>query len=231
MTLHPILKALRAVVLAERRVRNGLTFRARFGFAPPPHWSDLSGYERLLSVILREGLCRVPGDFVEIGAFLGGGTYKLANLLAIHAPEKKLYTIDVFQAARDPTRCTAGDSMAEIYARALRGRDQWTIYKELTRDCANLVTIVGDSAAIELPCQSIAFGYVDGNHDPAYVRSDFHLVWDRLSPGGIVAFDDYGFDLPEVTRTIDALTKEHAPSIARKWKSGWKTYFVQKRRA
>ena len=148
--------------------------------------------------------------------------------MELHAQEKKVYTIDVFQAAFDQTECALGDTMATIYRKSLRGRDQLTVYREITGSCKNLVTLVGDSAKVALPCERIAFGYVDGNHDPKYVRNDFDLIWSRLSPGGVIAFDDYGFDLPEVTKTIDELAMQASKSIARTWKSGWKTLFIQK---
>ncbi|MBI3820965.1 MAG: class I SAM-dependent methyltransferase [Planctomycetes bacterium] len=226
--MNPALAILRKIVLSARRFRTAITFKARFGFDPPPHWSDLSGYESLLSVILKNRLCELEGDFVEIGAFLGGGTYKLCKLLQIRAPAKKVYSIDIFAASTDRTACALGDTMESIYRKALRGRDQLSVFREVTRDCGNLICIVGDSARVELPAKKISFGYVDGNHDPAYVRGDFSLIWSRLTPGGIIAFDDYGFDLPDVTRTIDDIVKEHGTQIARTWKKGWKTFFIQK---
>jgi len=227
--MKPLVGLLRSAALTARRVNVALTFRRRFGFDPPPHWSDLSGYESLLRVIVRERLYELDGDFVEIGAFLGGGTYKLCKLLELRAPQKRLYSIDVFAADLDRTSCTQGDTMAEIYARVLQGRDQLAVYKDVTRGCANLTTIVGDSAKVDLPCRTVAFAYVDGNHDPAYVRGDFDLVWPRVVSRGVVAFDDYGFDLPGVTAAIDDRIALHRAAIARTWTAGWKTIFLQKR--
>lgn len=229
--MNPFLAILRNIVLSGRRARVALTFRARFGFEPPPFWSDLSGYENLLKVILKNRLTEIEGDFVEIGAFLGGGTYKLCKLAELRAPSKKVYSMDIFKIQSDQTACALGDTMAQIYKNALRGRDQLAVYRDVTKNCKNLVTIVGDSAKTPLPAARVAFGYIDGNHDPAYVRNDFLLIWPRLSPGGIIAFDDYGFDLPAVTKTIDALVREYRPEIQRTWKAGWKTYFIQKRAA
>jgi hypothetical protein len=45
------------------------------------------------------------------------------------------------------------------------------------------------------------------------VKNDFYLAWERLVSGGVVAFDDYGFDLPQVTRTVDELIEVHRPEI------------------
>jgi Methyltransferase domain len=36
----------------------------------------------------------------------------------------------------------------------------------------------------------LCFSFIDGNHDPEYVKSDFSLAWGSTVPGGIVAFHD-----------------------------------------
>ena len=58
------------------------------------------------------------------------------------------------------------------------------------------------------------FGFIDGNHQPDYVRNDFLLIWDNLVSGGVVALHDYKSELPEVTRTIDRLLDEKKKKIA-----------------
>ena len=55
-----------------RKQRDRIRFRRRYGFPPPPDWSDQSGYEPLMDAILSRGVLKVPGDFVEIGALLRG---------------------------------------------------------------------------------------------------------------------------------------------------------------
>ena len=42
-------------------------------------YCDLAGYEVLIKILEKEGTARLPGDFVEIGSFVGGGTRKLAK--------------------------------------------------------------------------------------------------------------------------------------------------------
>ena len=162
----------------------------------------------------------VPGDIVEIGVLLGGGTYKLCHWAALNAPNKQVISIDIFDATVDVTLCAGGKTMAALYEEALAGRDQREVFDEVTRDCTNLTVIAEDSARVELPCEQIAFAYVDGNHSAPYVRSDFELVWSKLSPGGVVGFDDYGGDIPEVTHTLHELLGEHATEVARVWVDG-----------
>ncbi len=47
------------------------------------------------------------------------------------------------------------------------------------------------------------------------VRSDFHLIWPHLVPGGILGFHDYEYDdWPGVTVAIRKLLKEHRDEIS-----------------
>ena len=199
---------------SARQKRDQLRFRRRYGFWPPPAWSDMSGYEPLMDAIIENGVLGVPGDFVEIGAPLGGGSYKLARLL--ERTNKRLIVVDVFDPEFDRTTCESGATMASVYAGQLRGRSQLEVFKQVTRGLPNITTMVGDSASVALPTP-LAFGFIDGNHDAAYVRGDFERIWDQLSPGGLVAFHDYDHDLPHVTRTIHELVGEHASEIKRAW--------------
>lgn len=174
----------------------------------------------------------LPGDVVEVGAFCGGGTYKLANCLSRGAKEKKVYVIDCFDIGYDTTECTAGAQMAQLYARHLNGRSQKEIFCRVTQGLQNIEVIEGDSKAAIIPSSAICFAFVDGNHAPDYVRNDFRLVWEKLTPGGIVAFHDYGYDLPHVTTELDKLCAEYRNGISGQFINSEKhILFIQKRSA
>jgi hypothetical protein len=64
-----------------------------------------------------------------------------------------------------------------------------------------------------LPTKKLCFGFIDGNHSPDYVESDFYLVWNKLSTGGAISFHDCKFNLPYVTKKIDELIKRHEKRI------------------
>jgi len=215
---------------AALNLHRDLSYHERFGFLPPPEWSALTGYEHILEAILERRLHELGGDVVEIGVFLGGGVRQLAQLWQRLAPDRKVVAVDVFAPEIDETAATTGAVMAGIYGRVLQGYEQRAVYDVVTAGCPNLETVTGDSATVELPTQAIAFAHVDGSHEAAYVRSDFERLWERVVPGGVVAFDDYGHDLPEVTATIDALRAEHEADIGDFWTAGAKTAFVQRAR-
>jgi SAM-dependent methyltransferase len=177
--------------------------------------TDLVGYESLVQVILREGLDRLDGDFLEIGCFLGGGTAKLAALA--ERSGKSVWVIDVFDPDFDHTRNAAGEPMAGLYSRFLGCRTQADVFRLVTKPWANRIhTIQQDSMKAELPAETrLAFAFVDGNHDPAWVKNDFRLVWKHLLPGGWAAFHNYAGDLPEVTATLNSLLTQYSAEIDR----------------
>ena len=205
-----------------------LRYRRRWGFMPPPPWSDWVGYEALLEEIEAHGLARVVGDVLEIGAFLGGGTAKLCDWFALNAAEKRVVTVDVFEPEFDPTVTVEGWTMPELYRHALDGRNQRSVFDEVTNGRQNLVVVQGDSTVVDLPVDCLAFAFIDGSHVPEAVRSDFELVWGRLTSGGVAAFHDYGGDLPGVTRTLHERIGTHADEIARLWTRSSTLLFVER---
>ena len=205
-------------------------FRRRWGFDPPPPWSDWVGYEVLLEDIERHGIDRVDGDALEIGALLGGGTTKLCRWFARRAPAKRVIAVDVFDPSFDPTTTVEGWPMGSLYSAALEGRDQRTVFDEVTRGCDNLVVVAGPSGTVDFGTDRLAFAFVDGSHAAEDVRTDFHRVWERLSPGGIVAFHDYGDNLPGVTHTLHECIGAHADEIARVWTRRPTLLFIQRKR-
>ncbi len=76
------------------------------------------------------------------------------------------------------------------------------------------MAIADDSKNVTLPTDRVCFGFIDGNHQPDYVVNYFRMVWEKRSPGGVVAYHDYGWDLPEVTTTIDQLCSQYRSEVA-----------------
>lgn len=186
------------------------------GIAVAPEGTDFVGYETLIEFIKAHRVLERPGDVVEIGAFLGGGTLKLSRYLKKISPGKRLFVIDIFEPGFDRTTTQEGRPMTEIYSLALGrhgNRTQWEIFSEVTRGCGNVSVLKGDSRSAVLPCNQLCFAFIDGNHDAAYVENDFRLIWEKLSPGGAVGFHDYEYNLPEVTETVNELAARHASDI------------------
>jgi hypothetical protein len=187
---------------------------ARAGAAPSPFGTDGVGYERLIAALKDLKILAASGDVVEIGTRFGGGALKLSRHLAQAAPDKKLYVIDLF--GLDWERETPGirDLYLPILKRRYAGQTQRQIYDGVVAGRENIVTLCADSKKTALPAARLCFGFIDGNHAPDYVENDFGLIWERLSPGGAVAFHDYRWLYEETTEAIDGLARRHEAAIA-----------------
>ena len=175
--------------------------------------SDFVGYEALIQFIKERELYKLDGDIIEIGAFMGGGTAKLAVYARRY--NKKVYAVDIFNTFCDQTQDTSGARMSDIYQALLQGRSQLEVYREATAGLDNIITIENDSKEVEFPPeQKFIFGFVDGNHQADYVKNDFYLIWHHLVPGGGIGFHDYRSSLPEVTGAIDRLIAQHRDEIS-----------------
>jgi SAM-dependent methyltransferase len=175
--------------------------------------NDFVGYEVLIDFMRKRKLHRLEGDIIEIGAFMGGGTVKLAKFARKY--DKRVYAVDIFEPGCDKTQDESGVKMCEIYETFLQGRSQLEVYQKTTHKFDNIVTINMDSRKVSFhKGQRFIFGFIDGNHQPDYVRNDFYLIWRHLVPGGCIGFHDYNFDLPEVTATINELIKKHNNEIS-----------------
>jgi len=180
--------------------------------ADPP---EFVGYEHLVSFIRDQRLLDLDGDLVEIGAYMGGGTVKLARLASRHG--RNLYVIDTFDPAHDRTVSRSSVSASEVYEAFLEGRSMWDVYRDATRRFDNIVTIRQDSREVEFDERKrFVFGFVDGCHSRDCVESDFRLIWPRLVSGGVLGFHDYHYDdWPEVTEAVDHLMAEHSAEIGK----------------
>ena len=78
---EPVMAAIRPL----RRFFYRAQFTARYGFRPPPELTGGEGYEAVIDFIQGMHTLDLPGDVVEVGAFCGGGTYKLARFLSRNA--------------------------------------------------------------------------------------------------------------------------------------------------
>jgi len=175
--------------------------------------NDFVGYEVLIDFMKKRGLQKLEGDIVEIGAFMGGGTVKLAKFGQKYG--KRVYAVDIFDPSYDNTPDKNGVKMCDIYRAFLQGRSQLEVYQQATKGFDNIVTINMDSRKVSFhKGQKFIFGFIDGSHQPDYVRNDFNIIWRHLVPGGSVGFHDYNFDLPEVTRAIDGLIEKHKGEIS-----------------
>ena len=174
---------------------------------------EFVGYENLILFIEQKGLADLEGDIVEIGAYMGGGTVKLAEFAKRHG--KKVYAIDIFDASLDDTMSKRGVKASEVYQAFLFGQSMLEVYQETTRGYDNITTIREDSRKVRFPEDlKLVFGFIDGCHQQEYVENDFLIIWPNLVSGGVVGFHDYRFDdWPEVTEAVDRIVEAYKDDI------------------
>lgn len=172
------------------------------------------GYENLIRFIEDRALQHLDGDIIEIGAYMGGGTVKLAGFARKY--NKKVFAIDTFDPGVDRTVGRGGVTAGEVYQAFLEGPSMFEVYQETIEGLDNIVTVRQDSRQVSFPKrQRFFFAFVDGCHQKACVESDFALVWPHLVSGGAIGFHDYRFDdWPEVTPAVDGIVSDHRDEIA-----------------
>jgi hypothetical protein len=172
------------------------------------------GYENLIRFIEDRALQHLNGDIIEIGAYMGGGTVKLAGFARKYG--KKVFAVDTFDPNVDRTVGRGGVTAGEVYQAFLEGPSMFEIYEKAIEGWDNIVTIRKDSRYLAFPReQRFFFGFVDGCHQRSYVENDFAVVWPQLVSGGAIGFHDYKFeDWPEVTPAVDGIVADHRNQIA-----------------
>jgi hypothetical protein len=191
------------------------------------------GYENLIRFIEDRALQHLDGDIVEIGAYMGGGTVKLARFAKKY--HKEVFAVDTFDPGVDRTVGRGGVTAGEVYQAFLEGPSMFEVYEKTILGLDNIVTIRKDSRHVSFPKgQEFFFGFVDGCHQESYVESDFGLIWPRLVSGGAIGFHDYHFDdWPEVTPAVDRIVSKHRDQIVEtvemKGKSDVSTLLLVKR--
>ena len=176
---------------------------------------DFVGYDILIDFMKQRALYKLEGDIIEIGAYMGRGTAKLAKFAQRYG--KSVYAIDVFDSSLDETVSKSGIKAGDVYEAFLQGRSMLKTYQESTRGFDNIVTIREDSKNVSFPEeQRFIFGFIDGCHQQSYVENDFHVIWRHLVSGGALGFHDYKFDdWPDITKATDKLLYDYRREISK----------------
>ncbi len=131
----------------------------------------------------------IPGDFVECGVYKGFGSAVLTDYLDFDRVDKQFYLYDTYEGI--PEDCLES-SPSTTGAFAESGLYQQVV-KRFER-FPNVQVVQGkvpDSFARACPDQ-IAFLHVDMNSAKAEIDA-LTVLWDKLSPGGILVLDDFGW--------------------------------------
>ena len=146
---------------------------------------------------------KVPGDILEVGVWRGG----TIAILARTAPEKIVYAADTFRgvvkasdwehykdgAHADTSRNVVLDLLEEVAA----------------KNCVILEGIFPEDTGGEVSEEVFSLVHIDVDVYRS-ARDVFEFVWERVSVGGVVVFDDYGFvsACPGIRRLVTELKSD-----------------------
>lgn len=143
----------------------------------------------------------IPGNFVELGVYKGMTTAIAAAYLDFQNIAKKWYLYDTFSGIPD-------DHLNDKWSNDVYSKldpDQWyNEVRDLFKNYPNVEVIRGkvpDSFSQALP-EKIAFMHIDMNSAKAELDA-LERLFDRVSPGGMILFDDYGWPVALAQRVVE----------------------------
>jgi O-methyltransferase len=141
----------------------------------------------------------VRGDFWECGVYKGGTAALLAALLQDVAPEKRLHLFDTFEgmpetdAQKDLHKQGDFADTSLSAVKAYVGRDEAVVFHP------GFIP----STFPDLKEEAIAFAHIDVDIHKS-IMDCLEFIWPRLSSGGVIVFDDYGFPTcPGARQAVD----------------------------
>ncbi len=164
------------------------------------------GTEGQLSVMydLVQKHAQVDGDILEIGSAWG----RSAVMFGLSSP-KKLWSIDPHSGGLRYILNNENQNSYDEFLGNLKKNgliDKVGVVKATTKDARDQQLIPADV--------KFAFVYIDGLHTAEGVEIDIDFAWPRLTPGAVVAFDDYFVPgVVDMKEMIDAKVKAYGQKL------------------
>jgi hypothetical protein len=131
---------------------------------------------------------RLPGDFVECGVWRGFCSAVIADYVDFARVPKQFYLYDTFDGIPPQYDSERHDSPdfheASLYESVVQRFARYPNVRVVRG-------IVPDSFTQAAP-ETIAFMHIDMNSSKAEIAA-LEVLFDRVSPGGFIIFDDYGW--------------------------------------
>lgn len=148
----------------------------------------------------------IAGDIVEQGCYVGTTTLFLRRLLDYfnQTDIRRLYAYDSFEGLPSKTTHDNSGSGEQFKAGELQVTKKQFLHEFQRANLTPPITVKAwfkDIPDTQLPAH-IAFAFLDGDFYESIIDS-LRLVWPRLSPGAVIAIDDYQrAALPGVERAV-----------------------------
>jgi O-methyltransferase len=134
---------------------------------------------------------KVEGDFLEVGVWRGGTSAILAKQLVLNAVKKKLYLADTFTGvvkAGDNDSTYSGGEHADTSVELVED----LLQRVAPQNYEILQGIFPEDTAHKIADKKFAICHIDVDVYQS-AKDVLDWVWPRLSVGGVVVYDDYGF--------------------------------------
>jgi len=141
----------------------------------------------VLYTLLRQSVS-IPGDIWECGVYKGGTAAMMAAMLNQYAPEKRLYLFDTFEGMPDTDPAKDWHKRGDFSDTSL---EAVSAYVGFEKECVFRQGLIPDTFSGLEAC-TIAFAHIDVDIYKSILDS-LAFIWPRLSKGGFIVFDDYGF--------------------------------------
>jgi O-methyltransferase len=150
---------------------------------------------------------RIPGDIVECGVWRGGSMQAAARtLLSVGDTERDLYLFDTFEGMPPPTDRDLrrdGEPAADLLARQGKDRPIWAVatlddvqegFKQVPYPAERVHYVQGlvEETVPDRAPEKIAILRLDTDWYES-TKHELEHLYDRLSPGGVLIIDDYGY--------------------------------------
>lgn len=131
---------------------------------------------------------QLPGDVWECGVYKGGTAAMMAAMLHHYAPQKRLFLFDTFEGMPETDPAKDWHRKGDFCDTSLEAVSAQVGFE---KQCVFRKGFIPDTFK-GLEDSVIAFAHIDVDIHKSIIDS-LNFIWPRLSPGGGIVFDDYGF--------------------------------------
>lgn len=137
----------------------------------------------------------IPGDIVECGVARGGSAALMGLTLRKLGSNRRLWLFDTFEGLPAPSDADPDFHIANRYTGTCIGRLE-EVRANFSRlgivDGTNFVKGLFEDTLPTAPIERIAVLHIDGDWYRS-VRACLQCLYEKVSPGGVIQFDDYGY--------------------------------------
>lgn len=171
---------------------------------------SMSSPIRLYSLYqLAKSCLNIEGDVAELGVYKGGSAKLLSKVFKTSNSSKKLHLLDTFEGFIETSKVN------DLHRKGDFKNTSVDKVKSYLSDCENFIIYKGLFSETLPKINSTLFSFVHIDADLySSIKECCDFFYPRMSKGGIIVFDDYGFvSCPGAKKAVDEFfkNKQHQP--------------------